>query len=119
MRHPSKRTAQIAHHERLRQEAVATSNIAAFTRAVREIKALTEAPDEYTCIACGADFPDGPHVDLLVAAIVVYGEDGMAVESEDYGILATEKREAGRRFKICGRCVKRWKHHPLAYASLR
>lgn len=118
MRHPSRRIARINQAQERRVAALHGNDFQAFQEAVAEIAHLESQPDEYMCLCCGAHFPDGPHADLLVAAILIFGEDGIVEQSEDYGIHDTLNGRAGRRFKICGPCVKKWRHHPLDYAEL-
>ena len=76
--------------------------------------------DEYTCPQCGADFPDGPHVDFLIAAFVEYGEDGTAIDRLDLGMAGQRVDIAeGRRMKVCGPCVNGWAIKPRDYFEMR
>jgi len=108
MRYPSKRTAAIAEQEALRKQAIDENDPELFAAAVAAIKSKEAEPDVYTCICCSEDFEDGPHLDLLVAAVIVYGADGLAVERYDYGIKDTRENRAGRRIKICADCMTEW-----------
>lgn len=117
MRVPSIRVAAIKEYEALKQAAVQNNDVEAFAAAVAEIKKLDAQPDMYSCLCCNEDFPEGPHVELLVASILVFGKAGV-VDSRDYGILATERRETGRRIKICGDCAS-WADRLFEYVERR
>ncbi|MEK6323632.1 MAG: hypothetical protein AABN33_18480 [Acidobacteriota bacterium] len=119
MRHPSKKTALIADAERARVKAVEERDVEAFAAAIAEIKRLEASPDTYTCLSCGTEFGDGKHVDLLVASILVFDESGVAVQSMDYGLLATEMGKSGRRIKFCGGCSNKWKIPIADYVEMR
>jgi len=70
----------------------------------KQIAEAEAAADTYTCPQCGNDFEDSAHIDLLVASLVVYGDDGIAIarDHRDYGI------GDARRVKICGPCHRGW-----------
>lgn len=119
MKYPSKRTAEIAGHEVTRQQAIHDNDVEAFAAAVAEIKRLEAEPDVYTCLCCGDDFGNEAHVELLVAAALVFDINGVATERYDYGIKDTAERKAGRRIKFCGDCAAEW-HIALAdYLEMR
>lgn len=73
----------------------------------------------YTCICCAEDFEDSAHVEFLVAAALVFGEDGTAINRFDYGIKDTSEKKAGRRIKFCGTCAKEWKVEVADYLEAR
>jgi len=73
MVHPSKKAAAIATAESQRQAAFLTRDLVAYTEAESKMAALEAMADEYTCLHCGQDCPaDTPHVELLIAAMVVF-----------------------------------------------
>jgi hypothetical protein len=76
-------------------------------------------PDVYTCLQGGKDFEHGPHVDVLAAAILTFGDDGLLQVSNDYGLQDVMKGEAGRRLKFCVKCINKWKHNVHDYIDLR
>jgi len=119
MKNPSKRVAAMNEQARLKQQAVIDNDPEGFAAAVAELLRLDQTEDTYTCLSCGKDFPDGPHVDLLVAAILVYGDDGREKANQDYGILATERQENGRRIKVCETCMNSWAIPILEYVEMR
>jgi len=119
MRNPSKRVAAMNEQALLKQQAVIDNDPEAFSAAVTELLRLEQTEDIYTCISCGQDFPDGPHLDLLVAAFVVFGEDLADRQNRDYGILATERKENGRHIKVCGTCMNKWAIPILEYVEMR
>lgn len=118
MRFPSKRVAAIAAAEVRRKEAFHANDPEAFAAAAAEIKTHETAPDIYTCICCAEDFPDGPHVELLIAAALIFG--GPEVERYDYGINDVARGDApGRRIKLCGDCADEFKIHVRDYLEMR
>src|SRR5215510_13037651 len=119
MKNPSKRVAAMNEQGLLKQQAVVDNDPEAFAAAVSELIRLEQTEDVYTCIVCGQDFPDGPHLDLLVASIVVFGNNQDERQNRDYGILATERQENGRRVKVCGTCMNKWAIPILEYVELR
>ena len=121
MRHPSKRTAKIAEAEARRKQAIRNNDPEGFAQAVADIKQHEVELDEFTCAHCGEDFPDGPHVEILAAAVLVFIGPN-EVERYDYGINDVARGEApGRRFKFCNECISSpdWKLHPRDYIEMR
>lgn len=120
MKYPSKKHAAVMKAEAAKKLAHETNDADGFVAAIKALKEAESQPDIYLCICCGTEFPDGPHADLLIASIVIFGDNGFVTDFEDYGITSTRRDDrSGRRFKICSKCVKKWKHHPLEYAELR
>lgn len=119
MQNPSKRVHQIKQAEAKRQQAISDNNTDLFAQAVAEIKALESEKDVYTCVSCAHEFEHGPHVDVLAAAILTYGEDGLVSETFDFGLHDVIKGETGRRLKFCNHCVKKWKHNIHEYVEMR
>lgn len=118
MKFPSKRAYAQSLAENKRQRAILTNDHALFAEAVRELEAVDGDPNIYTCLCCGDDFPHGPHVDLLVSKMLVFGDDGQVSGEYDFAPLR-DPEESGRRFKVCEKCVGKWVHHPAKYAELR
>jgi hypothetical protein len=122
MKISSKRVAQMAEVETRRLAAVANNDAEGFATAIAEMAELHTQPDVYTCLCCGNDFSTEDHVDLLVASVLIFSEkDGVSqvTDERDYGILATERGENGRRIKICGNCASRWAIPILEYLEMR
>lgn len=121
MKYPSKKQAAMV--SALEEKAIAIENNDAtgFAKAIEKLAAAEAESHIYLCLSCGKEFPDGPHVDLLVASIVEYDKNGESKILEDYGITSVSRNSdaIGRRFKFCGGCVKKWKHHPKEYANMR
>jgi hypothetical protein len=80
---------------------------------VAELAEVEQGPDVYTCLQCGADFEHGPHVELCVASVTVFGEGPDDYRHLDYSV------KTPRRFKFCLKCSAGWVHQPLEYAELR
>ena len=103
--------------EKLKQAARENKGLTAAGKALADIEvelALVEQePDLYDCAQCGREFPDGRHVDLLVASVVTYQDDGTAAERNDLGY------NDPRRIKICGDCHSSWKIKANAYIYIR
>lgn len=118
MKHPSRRTSLIAVQEAIKQQAFLDNDIEALTAAIAEIRRLDQTPDIYTCIACGNDFPDGPHTEILAAAIIVFGAEGTKPLRLDFGIDRTLKGQAGQRLKFCQNCSQ-WVISPADYIQMR
>lgn len=112
MKFPSKRAAAMAEADRKKDAAVINKDVAGFAAAIEELEAAEVMPDEFTCL-CGEDFASGPHVEILAAAILVYGENGEEAESFDYGL------GQAKRIKICGDCASKWALPITEYVNLR
>lgn len=121
MKHPSKKQAAMINILADKQRAIDENDVEAFAEAVTQLKELETQPHTYLCVSCNHEFPDGKHVDLLVASIVVYNENGEPDKMADYGITSVtrETETIGRRLKFCNNCVKKWKNSPIDYAEIR
>lgn len=120
MKYPSKRAAALVDAEVRKNTAFHANDHKGFAKAVADIAEAEKQPDIYTCMACGVDFPDGPHVDFLVSAMIEYGDDGAPISDRwaDFGVNPAQGQQ-GRRLKFCGPCVAKWHHAPFDYINLR
>lgn len=119
MKLPSKRAHEQAKAEAKRLKAIEENNPKLFAQACKELEAANRLADSYTCACCGEDFPHGPHLEILAAAVLVFDDEGRAVVHYDYGLLPTARGENGRRFKFCKDCMDEWQIHPAEYVDMR
>ena len=103
--------------EKLKQAAKEGKGLAAAAKALADVETeLAQAelePNVYDCAQCGKEFSDGRHVDLLVAAVVTYQDDGTAENRDDFGYGDP------RRIKVCGACHSTWAIKANAYIHIR
>jgi hypothetical protein len=72
---------------------------------------LVDRTPIYTCAACGSDFEQGKHVDIIAKSVVVWNDNGEVEQWIDDGQL--------RHFKFCAGCVDGFSVHPREYATAR
>lgn len=92
-------------------------------RAEAAYTALAEAEvleDLYICPKCGNEFPNGPHTELLVVAVIDFDNDGRAFpERIDFGMSEVVNNNMGRRIKFCGPCHSEFAIPLREYVNMR